>query len=101
DGVKAIWEVIRRIGAREGDRIGHGLALADDPDRFARLHAGAPSIPQGDALDTLVWLHRRLGAIPGIDNRAVRVVEDEVYGLSREVYRHAHQIQHLQHVQQL
>lgn len=85
-GLRTIWEIMRHGRMGPGDRIGHGLALGTDLYRFAAL-SGNTVIPAGEALDTLAWCSRRLRAIPGVDERALRVLDDEIDLLSWELYR--------------
>lgn len=82
-GLMSVWGVMNHCGTTAGDRIGHGLALGY---AFSEYTFQSTSMPQGVALDVLVWLRRRLGGLPGIDTRTLRVFDDDIASISGAIY---------------
>lgn len=57
DGLRTIAEAILFLKLRNGDRIGHGIALGIDPySYYASKHWHIP-VPQQVLLDNMVWLY--------------------------------------------
>lgn len=54
-GMRHIYEVISFMGFKAGDRIGHGIALGEDIERWIDKHETI-IIPAGEWLEDLVWL---------------------------------------------
>lgn len=56
DGLRAVDEVVKFMGYRFGDRIGHGLALGVNVSKFYAERLNTLLIPNQILLDNLVWL---------------------------------------------
>lgn len=83
-GLRAIHEVIEFLKPLPGDRLGHAIALALDPEVWAN-HLGYQSVlPQQEWLDSLVWLFHWLG--PGHDLIGELDIEDQIQLYSRRIY---------------
>ena len=54
-GMRHVYEVISFMGFKAGDRIGHGIALGEDIERWIDRHETV-IIPAGEWLENLVWL---------------------------------------------
>lgn len=83
-GLRAIGETIEFLNPRAGDRLGHAIALAVEPEIWAEQIGYQAVLPKQEWLDTLVWVHHFLG--PGTDLLGELGVEDEIQHLSRAVY---------------
>lgn len=83
-GLRAIDEVIRFLGPRPGDRLGHAIALGMDPRIWARQIGFQAVMSRQEALDTAVWAYFLLG--PGHPLAAELRLEDMIYRLSRLIY---------------
>ena len=60
DGLRTIDEAIKFLQLRNGDRIGHGIALGIDAhDYYASKHWHIP-VPKQVLLDNIVWLYYEL-----------------------------------------
>lgn len=53
-GLRHVDETVRFCEMRDGDRLGHALALGIEPQRWAALH-GDMVLPVDEHLDNLVW----------------------------------------------
>lgn len=56
DGLRAVWEAIHFLGLGRGDRIGHGLVLGTDINRYYAVRKGMVYLPKQVLLDNLVWI---------------------------------------------
>ncbi len=56
DGLRAIDEAVLFLELRQGDRIGHGVALGIDVDKWYNVHNNAVAMPKQNKLDNLVWM---------------------------------------------
>jgi len=83
-GLRAIDEVLEFLGARSGDRIGHGIALGLDPEVWMRQVGGQALVPKQEWLDNMAWVYQLLG--PGDDLMGVLGVEQEIERLGGELY---------------
>lgn len=83
-GLRAIAETIEFLAPRPGDRLGHAIALAVEPEVWAEQIGYQAVLPKQEWLDTLVWVHRFLGS--GYDLLGDLGVEDRVQHLSRAIY---------------
>jgi hypothetical protein len=86
-GIRRVHELIEFELLQSGDRIGHGLALAHDPTRWA--HGARITVQtREERLDDLVWLLDRFGrgqvATSGSVIESTRV---QALDLAREIYR--------------
>jgi hypothetical protein len=86
-GIRRVHELIEFELLQSGDRIGHGLALAHDPERWA--HRGKITVQtREERLDDLVWLLDRFGR--GQVSASGNVIERsrvQALDLAREIYR--------------
>lgn len=86
-GLRAIGEVIEFLQPLPGDRLGHAIALALDPEHWAS-HLGYQAIlPKQELLDTFVWVHHLLG--PGHELAGELELEDRIQRLSRDIFGNA------------
>lgn len=83
-GLRAIAETIEFLAPRPGDRLGHAIALALDPEVWAEQMGYQAVLPRQEWLDTLVWVHHFLG--PGHDVLGALAIEDRIQQLSRQIY---------------
>lgn len=86
EGLRRIDELLRFVALESGDRIGHALALADNPER--RFPVGSRALqPRIERLDDLLWEHEQYasGAIQAAAGRNV-FVQEEILRLARDVY---------------
>lgn len=60
EGLYCVASAIERLNMREGDTIGHGLALAQDVTSFDRSRSGRTMTVRGHQFDSLFWLFRNL-----------------------------------------
>lgn len=56
DGLRTIDEVIKFLNFRQGDRIGHALALGINPKDYFNFKGRKLMIPKGILLDNISWL---------------------------------------------
>lgn len=56
DGLRAVWEAIHFLGLGRGDRIGHGLVLGIDVNRYYAGRRGMVFLPKQVLLDNIVWI---------------------------------------------
>ncbi|MDY7092869.1 MAG: hypothetical protein SX243_07850 [Acidobacteriota bacterium] len=83
-GLRAIHEVVEFLSPRPGDRLGHGTALALDPEAWLKHNGYQAILPSLEWLDTLVWVHHFLG--PGDNLVGELELEDRIQRLSWEIY---------------
>lgn len=57
DGLRAIDEAIFFLELRQGDRIGHGLALGVNAKNYYETRRNTIVLPKQDMLDNIVWLY--------------------------------------------
>lgn len=60
DGLRAIEEPIMFFNLNCGSRLGHALALGEDPDEYYEGKKNCILITQQDYLDNLVWVYYRI-----------------------------------------
>jgi len=85
-GLRRIDESIRRLGLREGDRIGHGIALGIDVRQWTSS-AGRIGVPREERLCDLVWewiCYARRQVPMEVGRRAF--VEREIARLTRLIF---------------
>ncbi|MEM6456787.1 MAG: hypothetical protein AAF772_16975 [Acidobacteriota bacterium] len=85
-GLRAIDEVISFLRPRPGDRLGHAIALALDPNVWGKQVGQQAVLSQQEWLDTLVWLHHCLG--PGYDHFRALDIEGRIQQLAHAIYSH-------------
>ena len=87
-GLRRVSESVYRLGLREGDRIGHGVALGVDARRWAS-NAGRVAMALEDRLFDLAWewdCYSRLG-VPCTTGR-LAAIEREIVELGKKVFGH-------------
>ncbi len=85
-GLRRVDEALGQFAMREGDRIGHGMALGVDPREWVK-RAGRLPMPCEDRLFDLAWewdWYGREGIDPAVGRRSL--VEREIYRLSEWVF---------------
>ncbi len=86
-GLRNLDEAIEHFNLAEGDRIGHGLSLGMDPQRWAS-RTGGLAIPREERLWDLVWVWTREGKMSGGQRyEARRNLEQELAELSYEIFQ--------------
>ena len=87
EGLRRIHEPIEHRLVQVGDRIGHGVALGEDPERWADA-ARLVTQPAEERLDDLLWEMARYqrAEIPA-DTGRVEYVRAEALRIGREIYR--------------
>ena len=84
DGLRAVWEAITFIHMHEKDRIGHGLVMGIDPEKYYSYKKSSITMPKHDRLDDLVWiLESDLLCLTGAEKKKLR---QEANGLYNEIY---------------
>jgi len=83
-GLRAICEVVDFLAPKPGDRLGHGTALALQPEDWLEHNDYQAVMPKLEWLDTLVWVHHFLG--PGDNLVGELSIEDEIQRASWEIY---------------
>ncbi len=86
-GLRAIDEVVTFLAPQPGDRLGHGTALALQPEGWLERNGYEAVLPKLEWLDTLVWVHHFLG--PGDAFVGELAIEDHIQRLSWEIYTEA------------
>lgn len=56
DGLRAIDEAIKFLNMRHGERIGHGLALGVDVEKWYKIKMNTIILSKQDYLDNLAWI---------------------------------------------
>lgn len=85
-GLRRVHELIEFGVIRAGDRIGHGLALGDDPARWARRHARASQLVE-ERLEDLLWeLDRYARGELEVDSGRYAFARAEARRLARTIY---------------
>lgn len=87
EGIRRVHETVDVGLVRCGDRIGHGIALAEDPKRWAEA-ARVVAQPAEDRLDDLLWeLDRYRRGDLAADTGRLELVRGQVLDLARFIYR--------------
>lgn len=87
DGLRAIDEVLLFCGMRNGDRLGHALALGIDPDNYYRFKNRVLVLPAQDLLDNLAWLLVKQEQCKGAtDKKLESELEQKFYELFYDIY---------------
>ncbi|MEZ4298647.1 MAG: hypothetical protein R3B70_27090 [Polyangiaceae bacterium] len=85
-GLRRVHETLNYLSVREGDRIGHALALGLEPAEWAR-EAGTCAVSIEERLLDLVWAWERVAhdrlAVPG---DSARKMEHEIATLSSDLF---------------
>ena len=64
DGLRAIYEAVKYLDLKEGNRIGHGSALATDIDKYYLLKGKQVIATKQDALDDFCFIYRFVSSNP-------------------------------------
>ncbi len=59
-GLRAVYEALHFLDLRPGDRIGHGIVLGIDPEKWIKTAGTDPQMPREERLDNWVWIHHML-----------------------------------------
>jgi hypothetical protein len=84
-GIRSVDESVDYLQMHQGDRIGHGLALGVDPERWARRMGGSVTMKVGHRLFELIWFYDKLRSLSGYSS-ITEQVRSEIKRLSRQVY---------------
>lgn len=90
DGLRAIEEAVRFLEMKDGDRLGHAMALGQNVKQWYDFKRNEISINIQDHLDNVVWLYFKLEeyAISDADTDNVKVyLQDEYNRCFRNVYQ--------------
>ena len=60
DGLRAIEEAVRFLDLKDGSRIGHGLALGIDAEKWYAQRNYTITLSVQSLIDNLAWMHSRL-----------------------------------------
>jgi hypothetical protein len=86
DGLRRMHEVLEFGILKRGDRVGHGLALGEDPGRWSR-NAQTVAQPREERLDDLLWeLDRYASGDFNANASRVEFVRDQAYKLGCKIY---------------
>jgi hypothetical protein len=87
DGLRAIDEVIKFLNFRQGDRLGHALALGIDVEEWYKSKGNTLVLPKQDYIDNIVWLLAKIREfnIPDMQN-LVYSLENEYNKLFYDIY---------------
>jgi len=84
-GIRSVDESVDYLQMHQGDRIGHGLALGVEPEKWARRIGGSVMMKVGHRLFELIWFYDKLRSLPGYSSTTEQV-RSEIQRLSRQVY---------------
>lgn len=78
DGLRAIEEAIMFFNLNCGSRLGHALALGEDPDEYYEGKRNCILITQQDYLDNLVWVYYRVKrfSLTGYDDILLNIEQE-------------------------
>jgi len=85
-GLRHMDEVITLLLPKDGGRLGHALALADDPSGFYNRRGGYTEPPVTTHLLDLVWAWSRLNEVPDLDHsgRALERISRAIFRCARD-----------------
>lgn len=84
-GIRAVYEAVRFLGLRSGDRIGHGTAIGIEPSLWIERSQREIAKKRGDWLDDLIFAHMVLGR-SSAHAELHRRIETDIATLSQSVY---------------
>ncbi|MCI4662396.1 MAG: hypothetical protein MRY63_11335 [Neomegalonema sp.] len=87
EGVHEIWSSVSLLNMRSGDTIGHGLALAVDPEQHRESRPGQIMTQEGKQFDAYAWLYTlsmRENANHG--GRPLRRLEEFLWRTAETIY---------------
>lgn len=84
-GLRHIDEVISHFGYHAGDRIGHGIALGLDAEKWI-IHNNVVILPRGEHLENLLWIWglNKKGSSPSDFDQGF--IELQIMELAEEIY---------------
>lgn len=85
-GLRSVDESIDYLQMRQGDRIGHGLALGVDPEVWARRTGGSVTMRVDRRFFDLIWFYDKLRSCG--DGIVIEQVRSEIQRLARKLYPH-------------
>lgn len=87
DGLRAVDEAVEFLELKNGDRIGHGLVLGMDPDKYYRDRQYNIYLTKQDYLDNCIWiLFRTLEWNIYLDSSFREFLKQEALRLLDEIY---------------
>ncbi|HOG43991.1 MAG TPA: hypothetical protein PK560_07915 [bacterium] len=84
-GLRHIDEVTENLHFRAGDRIGHGIVLGIDIDKWAELNS-VVSVESAEFLDNLLWLWGQLIGNPSEPIINISFVETKIFNVIKDVF---------------
>lgn len=82
DGLRAIDEAILFLELSQGDRIGHGVALGIDVEKWYKRHSTI-SLPKQNLLDNIAWMsymiHEFKIDVPAYYSDSLKILFDKLY----------------------
>lgn len=86
-GLRHIDEAIQMLNLHTGDRIGHGLALGIDLDRWFQANEMV-LLPRIEWLENYLWLWHLLHEAPGLSGLAdyFKLIEEQIVVYARQIY---------------
>lgn len=85
DGLRAVDEAIRFLQLQKGDRIGHGLVLGVDVDRYYEIRNHTVAMSLQMQMDNAVWLWHQMTRL-GIHNSCKEELEQRYGDCFRRIY---------------
>lgn len=78
DGLRAIEEAILFFNLNCGSRLGHALALGEEPEEYYKGKKNCILITQQDYLDNLVWVYYRIKrfSLEGYDDLLLKIEQE-------------------------
>lgn len=86
-GLRHIDEAIQMLGLHAGDRIGHGLALGIDLNRWFQMNE-IVLLPRIEWIENYLWLWHLLHKAPRLSGLAdyFKLIEDQLFDYVRQIY---------------
>ena len=86
DGLRAVDEVLHYMNFRDGDRIGHGLVLGEDVNRYYNIRHETVTMSLQMLIDNIVWLHAKSLKLPGDYSTERQILNHKYETLFKKVY---------------
>jgi hypothetical protein len=84
-GIRSVDESVDFLQMHQGDRIGHGLALGVDPEKWAQRMGGSVTMKVGRRLFELIWFYDKLRDLDDFASTTEQV-RSEIQRLCRQIY---------------
>lgn len=84
-GLRRMDEVIDFLKFHSGDRIGHGIALGINIEKWSSLNP-VVILPRGEYLDNLLWVWGVYTKSYEVDARATIYLEQKIYEVSKKIF---------------